>query len=152
MTEADVRKPALHEAIEDHRKLFEIQNSLAGRFADGSCPAFNTWIVHVREEISAMADLLECHFRREEADRLHDEIAAALPNATYRLAQLLAQHERILARARDLRALAVATVPPGADGPLRAAASEFFAILDDHERAERELFLHAVEGEGGSPD
>lgn len=152
MADADLGKGALREAIEDHHKLLEIQNRIAGRFADGSCPAFNTWIVHVREEIAEMTDLLECHFRREEADRLHEEIASLLPNASTRLSHLLSEHERILERARALRAAAATTTQPGADGPLRNDASEFFALLDAHERAERELFLLAVEGETGSPD
>jgi hypothetical protein len=152
MSDPQTRYRALHEAIEDHHRLLEIQNSLAGRFADGSCPAFNTWIVHVREELGKMTDLLDCHFRREEEDRLHDEIGAALPNATRRIEKLLAEHRGILERARSLCALAQATIQPGSDGPLRSETSDFFALLDAHERAERDLFLQAIEGEGGSPD
>jgi hypothetical protein len=152
MAGTDSRSRALREALDEHHKLLELQNRLTGRFADGSCPAFNDWIVHVREEIAEMTDLLEGHFRLEEADGLHDEIVSLLPNATSKLAHLLAEHARILDRARSLRATATATIQPGGDGPLRNEASDFFALLDAHERTERELFLLAIEGDGGSPD
>ncbi len=152
MSDADLGDRLLREAIEDHHKLLEIQNRIAGHFADGSCPAFNTWIAAVRHEIAEMLDLLASHFRREESDGLHAEIASLLPNATPRLARLLAEHAKILERAGALRSTAAAITQPGGDGPLRNEASEFFALLDTHERAERDLFLLAIEGEGGSPD
>jgi hypothetical protein len=152
MADGDLSKRALREAIEDHHRLLDIQNRIAGRFADGSCPAFNTWIASVRQEIMEMAVLLEAHFRREEADGLHAEIASLLPNATARLSHLLAEHGRILEQAHSLQSTAAAITQPGGDGALRNEASEFFALLDSHERAERDLFLLAIEGEGGSPD
>ena len=145
-------KPALAEALRDHHRLLEIQARLVGRFADGSCPAFKTWIFGVRDDLEELAALLDTHFAAEEAERLHEEIAAALPNASHRLEMLLKEHKTILSRCEALRDQSVRTEKPGEDSPLRNEASEFFALLDGHERTERELFLQALEGDGGSPD
>lgn len=146
------RKPALEEALQDHHHLLEIEARLAGRFADGSCPAFSSWIIDVRKDLAELFALLEVHFAHEEQDGLHEEIAEALPNASHRLKRLLDEHAALLGKAASLRDTAAQLVRPGSDGPLRAEASEFFASLDQHERSERELFLLALEGEGGSPD
>lgn len=145
-------KPAIEEALRDHHQLLEIESRLAGRLADGSCPAFSAWIIEVRKDLAELISLLEVHFVHEEQEGLHEEIAEALPNASHRLNRLLEEHAALLARAAALRATAEQLVRPGSDGPLRAEASEFFAALDQHERTERELFLLALEGEGGSPD
>jgi hypothetical protein len=146
------QKPALADALHDHHTLLEIQARLVGRFADGSCPAFKTWILDVRRDLEELASLLDTHFAHEEAERLHEEIAEALPNSSHRLEMLLKEHRTILSRCEALRDLAVRTEKPGEDFPLRNEASEFFALLDGHERAERDLFLQALEGDGGSPD
>jgi hypothetical protein len=145
-------RTALADALHDHHRLLEIQTRLVERFADGSCPAFKTWILDVRRDLEALGDLLDTHFAHEETERLHDEIAAALPNSGHRLETLLKEHRTILSRCDALREQAVRTEKPGEDFPLRNEASEFFALLDGHERAERELFLQALEGDGGSPD
>ncbi len=145
-------RTALADALHDHHRLLEIQARLVGHFADGSCPAFKTWILDVRRELEELAEMLDGHFAQEELERLHDEIAAALPNASHRLDTLLKEHRTILSRCEALRELSVRTEKPGEDFPLRNEASEFFALLDSHERAERELFLQALEGDGGSPD
>ncbi len=146
------RKPALEDVLQDHHRLLEIEGRLAGRLADGSCPAFSSWIIDVRKDLSDLASLLEVHFANEEQDRLHDEIVETLPNASYRLRQLLQEHGILLGKATALCETARALVQPGTDAALRVEASEFFALLDQHERAERELFLLALEGDGGSPD
>ena len=145
-------RPAIQEALEDHHHLLEIQKRLLGHFVDGSCPAFQAWIQGVRDELKEMVQLLDEHFRHEEEEGLHEEIAEALPNASLRLDGLLGEHQTLLSRVKGLGDQAAATTKPGEDGALRAAASEFFALLDEHERAERELFLAALEGEGGAPD
>jgi len=145
-------RPTLEESLQDHHRLLEIQTRLAEYFAEGSCPAFNTWILQVRKELKEMITHLDAHFWREEDDCLHEGIAGSLPNATYRLESLLKEHGMILARGDALQQMAVRTIQPGGDAELRAEASEFFALLDRHERAERELFLLALEGEGGAPD
>lgn len=144
--------PALEEALREHHQLLEIQSRLVGRFADGSCPAFNVWIADVRRDTEELTTLLVSHFAREERDDLHAEIASALPNATHRLEALIREHRKIAGAATALHQQAQRPVSPGEDGPLRAAASEFFALLDQHERAERDLFLLAIEGDGGAPD
>ena len=144
--------PALEEALREHHQLLEIQSRLIGRFADGSCPAFNVWIADVRRDTEELTTLLVDHFAREEQDDLHAEIASALPNATHRLEALVREHAKIAEVARALQQLARGPVSPGKDGPLRAAASDLFALLDQHERAERDLFLLAIEGDGGAPD
>jgi hypothetical protein len=145
-------KGAIHEALMDHHRLLDVQARLARRFAEAVPCGFDTWILKVRSEIEEMATLLDGHFEREEQDRLHDEIAEKVPNAAPRLSALLKEHRLILTRAQDLLSQSISCESPMEGASLCVEASDFFAALDQHERAERELFLLAIEGEDGAPD
>jgi hypothetical protein len=142
----------VHEALMDHRRLLDVQARLARRFAEAIPCGFDSWILKVREEIEEMAALLDGHFEREEQGRLHDEIADSLPNAVHRLDALLKEHRSVLTRAQELLSRSLLCTDPIAGAALCVEASEFFALLDSHERAERDLFLLAIEGDGGAPD
>lgn len=150
--EAKNTKSALHEVLMDHHRLLEVQAKLARRFAEAVPCGFETWILKVRTEIEEMVALLDGHFEREEHDRLHEEISEAVPNATPRLDVLLKEHRSVLTRGQDLLSRAIACANPMDGAALCVEASDFFALLDRHERAERELFLLAIEGESGAPD
>jgi len=145
-------KPELIAALEEHHRLLDLQCRLARRFAQSVPCGFESWIVDIRAELRQMRDLLVDHFKQEEAGRLHEEIAEALPNATLRLRLLIDQHAEILGCIEGLLDCAVSCATAVEGPPLCVTASEFFALLDQHERAERELFLLAIEGEGGAPD
>lgn len=145
-------KTALHEALMDHHKLLDVQAGLARRFAEAVPCGFDTWILKVRTEIEEMVALLDGHFEREEQDGLHEEIAETVPNATPRLSVLLNEHRSILTRAQELLSRSLSCANPMDGAALCVEASDFFAMLDQHERAERELFLLAIEGESGAPD
>jgi hypothetical protein len=75
-----------------------------------------------------------------------------LPNQSNRLDELIREHGTLIETAKGLHELSLQTEMPPHDQELRRKASEFFASLDLHERTERELFLLAIEGEGGAPD
>ncbi len=150
--EARNAKTALHEALMDHHRLLDVQARLARRFAEAVPCGFDTWILKVRSEIEEIVALLDGHFEREEQDRLHEEISEAVPNATPRLSVLLKEHRSILTRAQDLLGRSISCANPMDGAALCVEASDFFAVLDRHERAERELFLLAIEGESGAPD
>ncbi|MFB3908207.1 MAG: hemerythrin domain-containing protein [Candidatus Eisenbacteria bacterium] len=143
---------SIEAALRDHHRLLALQTRLEGLLARDVVDDFAPWIAEVREEISGLVPLLEEHFGFEEAERLHEEIASRVPNATLRLDRLLLEHQEILRFARQLSALAGDTNDAERDLPMRAAAADFFSLLERHERAERELFLEALEGDGGSPD
>ncbi len=143
---------ALEEALREHKELQEIQDRLAGLFGQPASPAFQNWAAEVREQLTRMVGLLESHFALEEQQGLHDEIVEALPNQSCRLEKLLKEHGQILAQIRAVRDLSLGMEGPPQDQELRREASGFFVTLDKHERAERELFIQALEGEGQAPD
>ncbi|MBD3161022.1 MAG: hypothetical protein GF346_02560 [Candidatus Eisenbacteria bacterium] len=145
-------RPALEQALREHHELIEIENRLGGLFIDNTCPAFQTWIRDVREGFGALRSRLGPHFELEEKGGLHQEILEALPNQAPRLERLIQEHASLLAQLDAIRDLSLRTERPPEDQELRRKASDFFAALDRHERAERELFLHAIEGDGGAPD
>lgn len=145
-------KPALEEALREHHELIEVENNLARLFAEETCPAFTAWVGEVRGELEKLVEMLAPHFVHEEQDGLHEEIAESLPNQSHRLDALIKEHGTLLDHANSLQELSQKTKMPPQDQELRRQASEFFAALDLHERTERELFLLAIEGEGGAPD
>lgn len=147
-----MEKSAVQKVLEEHHQLLELQARIVRRFAESIPCGFDPWIVEIRKEVGTFAEMLGEHFRQEEQDHLHEEIEAAVPNAAFRLGRLLEEHASILVQARKLASDAAAAKSPADGAQLAAAASEFFAALDAHERSERELFLLAIEGEQGAPD
>jgi hypothetical protein len=150
--DAKQTRSAIQEALQDHHRLLDVQGRLVRLFAESVPCGFETWILKVRTEIEEMAALLDVHFEREEQDKLHEEIAEAIPNATPRVEALLEEHRRILTLAQELLSQSISCSTPMEGASLCVSASDFFALLDQHERAERELFLLAIEGESGAPD
>jgi hypothetical protein len=145
-------KPALEEALREHHELLAVEENLSRLLAQDTCPAFKAWIEEVQTELGKLVDMLGPHFQHEEDEGLHEEIAESLPNQSHRLDELIEEHETLLDKIKEVHQLSLRTEMPPQDQELRRQASEFFAALDRHERTERELFLLAIEGEGGAPD
>jgi hypothetical protein len=89
--------------------------------------------------------LLAEHFRREEQPGgLYDAIGVSLPDARGHVGQLVDDHFRLVASARDL---AEAALVPGVDAQaLQEQALRVADYLSDHERREHELVLAALGG------
>jgi len=125
---------AAHEALrDDHERL----RALLGRLR--AQPE--------REELTAMLhelpELLAEHFRREELPGgLYDAVGVSIPNARGQVAQLIDDHFRLVAVARDLAAAAL--LANVATHSLREQALRVADYLADHEQREYELVRSAL--------
>jgi hypothetical protein len=95
-----------------------------------------------REKLAALLhelpERLAEHFRREELPGgLYDVVGISIPEARGQVAQLIDDHFRLVAVARDLAAAALA--PGVATSSLQEQAARVADYLADHERRELEL-------------
>lgn len=125
---------AAHEALrDDHERLRALLRRLRAQ------PG--------REELTAilneLPELLAEHFRCEELPGgLYDAVGVSIPDARGQVAQLIDDHFRLVAVARDLAAMALSDKV--ASGTLQEQALRVADYLADHEQREYELVRSAL--------
>lgn len=139
---------AVEQVEQEHEELRELIGAIHKSLANTSSPTSL-----VKEQLAALCDKLEIHFRSEEKDGFFTEITEHAPRFSDQADKLTKEHDTMLAEAKAIAAKAIqCTDSIGLHQDVRPAFHELSKHLMHHESEEHDMLHQAYWEDIGPAD
>lgn len=143
----------LQGTLDEHRDLVQVVAEVEACL-DRPPDREGRWADDLVDKLPTLVDVLRCHFSAEQQGALYTELPERFPRFAERLAELAAEHAKILATADDVveRSKKVGRAHIYEQRELNARVELLVSTIRRHEAEETEIILSAHWDEMGTGD